>query len=343
MKPLKMRTLLGTTVVGVASLLCGPSHIYAQDTAQFLSSPLIEAAPLAEEKTRSIAEFFSLPVREQTIRKMPQSVCKPNITKDLKAQEKAQVALALLESNLASEVTLERAGQSQASPVSYTLEFKQQQLFVYSSLARYESERNGALIGYPGDATLAYWFESKGDASAVFFIPPLRECASYYVLMCPRAYNQARELVETPYQPTSVRYFPALKADGLFKAPENSNGRIRASALASSRVSLPETWFKEETSAPSPASSFKLYRVNNFMNSQLAKTNVTVPFRDALEAHLEFGTPESVLRTARSRNTVEVSRLDLTRPQVIRVEQSDIKVLPGACYLVTSMVEQEYK
>jgi hypothetical protein len=343
MARLTARYLFGSTLSVLACIAGGPSKVTAQESTPYLSSPLIEASPLPEEKMRSLAEFFSLPVREQATRKTPQNVCRPNITKDPKAQEKAQVALALLESNLAAEITLDRPEQGQSSPVSYTLEFKQQQLYIYSSSARYESERTGALIGYPGDATLAYWFESKGDASAVFFIPPLRECASQYVLMCPRTYNQARELIETPYQPTSVRYFPALKADGLFKAPEKSNGRIRASALASSRVSLPETWFKEEISAPSPASSFKLYRVNNFVNSQLPKTPVTIPFRDALEAHLEFGTPENVLRTGRSRNTVEVSRLDLTRPQVIRVEQSDIKVLPGACYLITSTVEQEYR
>ena len=52
------RYLFGSTLSVLACIAGGASKVTAQESTPYLSSPLIEASPLPEEKMRSLAEFF---------------------------------------------------------------------------------------------------------------------------------------------------------------------------------------------------------------------------------------------------------------------------------------------
>jgi len=344
--PKRLRVSRDRAVVPLTLALFGPlaigisasTHAGAEDITTYTSSPRIEASSLTEPQLKNLTHFFSLSLKGQTLKQISPEVCKPKVTRVVVPNPKAHVAQALVESDLAPEITLTKGDQS----ISYTLEFGQDRLLVYSSAARYASERTGLLIAYPAENSKTHYFESKGEGGLALIIPPVSECGLKFVLACPRVYDQSRRLIESGYEPKEVRYFPALKADGLLKAPENGQGKVRASALSTERVSLPTTWFKEEISSPSPSGSLRVYRQSNYFLTTGPRSPITLPFKDALESRLEFGTPDIMLREAISRNTIEVSALPLTTAVTTRVENSDIALQPGACLLITSLKESRY-
>ena len=318
--------------------LFGPTSLYGQEATPYLSSPRIEAEAMPEAKQKSLAHFLGLSIKNQTWKQLSQELCRPVVDRVISPAPKAQVAQALVESDLATEVTFAKDGHE----TSYTVEFMQQKLLLYSSAARYESERQGVILPYPSVSSTTHWFESKADASVLFIIPPMTDCGVHFVLACPRSYNGARELVESHFTPSKVRYFPTLKADGLLKAPETGPGKVQASGLSSERVVLPAKWYKEETASPSPSSSFRLYRQTNYFLTPGQQFPITLPFRDTLEAHLGFGIPNDMLRIGRARATIEISEFPLKTEQPIRLEHSDITLRPGACFLITSRKESHY-
>jgi hypothetical protein len=293
---------------------------------------------MPEAKQKSIAHFLDLSIKSQTTKQLSPELCRPIVDRVISPTPKVQVAQALVESDLATEITFVKDGRE----TSYTVEFMQKRLLLYSSAARYESEQQGVILPYPAVSSSTHWFESKEDASVLFIIPPMTDCGVHFVLACPRSYTDARELVESHLAPSKVRYFPALKADGLLKAPETGPGKVQASGLSSERVPLPSKWFKEETASPSPSGSFRLYRQTNYYMGSGQQIPITLPFRDALEAHLGFGVPNDMLRIARARTTLEVSEVPLKTAQKIRLEHSDITMKPGACFLITSSKESHY-
>ena len=327
---------LGVMLASLTMFL--PRNSFGQETTPYLSSPRIEAEAMPEATQKNLAHFLGLSIRNQTTKQLSKELCRPIVNRVINPTPKAHVAQALVESDIATEVTFARDGHE----TSYTIEFMEQKLLLYSSAARYESERQGVILPYPSVSSTTHWFESKADASVMFIIPPITVCGVHFVLACPRSFNEARELVESHFTPSKVRYFPTLKADGLLKAPETSPGKVQASGVSSERVALPATWYKETTSSPSPSSSFRLYRRTNYFLSPGQQFPITLPFRDALEAHLGFGIPNDMLRVGRARNTIEMSEFPLKVEQPIRLERSDITLKAGACFLITSRKESHY-
>jgi hypothetical protein len=334
----KLLRALRTLSVSFSGVLFATTGARAQEVTPYVSSPRIEAKSLTESQQKTLQHFFSLSLKGQTEKQLSSEVCKAKVERSFSPTPTAHVAQALVESDLATEITFAKGDQS----ISYTLEFTQDRVLIYSSAARYESERNGLLVAYPPYSSTTHYFESKGQGGVAFIIPPVSECGTKFVLACPRVYNQSRQLIESQFEPKEVRFFPAMKADGLLKAPDDGPGKVRGSALSTERVILPSTWFREETSSPSPSVTFRLYRQTNYFLTSGARTSITLPFKDALEAHLEFGTPGNMLREARSRNTIEVSSLPLKNTETTRVENSEISLQPGACFLITSVKESHY-
>jgi hypothetical protein len=139
-----------------------------------------------------------------------------------------------------------------------------------------------------------------------------------------------------------VKYLVASKADGLFQSINGEEGKVMASTLATSRIPLPSSWSSEKISKDNPNASVRIQKPLDPLSSPGNFSSVTVPFRDAVEAHLEFGTNSSVKRVVRSRSTVELSPLTLEAPQQIRIERTEVPLNPGSCIVISRWKETHY-
>lgn len=310
----------------------------------YVSSPLIEAQALSADLARPLSEFLSRPLKNQDRKALGSGFCKPLVTQPSPSTEPIKLALALVESDVVPILAFSKPGSSEpAQPeVNYSVEFGLDFVTIRSSKPRYQSQAGGLRIAYPRDTTLPTWFEGKGDASILFLVPPVRDCNVQFVVACPRSYSNARSLDTSPLSLTGVKYLVSAKADGLFKATVGGEGKVLAAALASSRIKLPSKWFSDNVSAETPSTSLKIPMPLDTLNSEGPFTAAHLPIVDAIEAHLEFGTPSSMKRVVRSRATVELTEQPITQPQQIRVERSELTLNPGSCIVISRRKESHY-
>ena len=332
------RALLGMVAPVVAVVSCA----HAQEVSQsYTTSSSIEAQPLAETSAKAIASFLSLPLKSQHRKQLAAEVCQSGVSRPDAASEQIKVALGLTEAEITAELTFENASNNNAT-ANYLFEFSQDAVLIRSSNPRYESQAEGLRVGYPHESTKTIWFEGKLDTSILFLIPPVRDCSTQFILACPRSYSKSRTLDETSVTIRQARYFSSAKADGLFKAPEGTDGKIQASLLSSSRVTLPTTWSSENTSRETPSASIKQQRPLNTHASALSFSPISAPFADSIEARLEYGEPSKVLRRLHTRATFSASPFRLESPQGVKVELSELTLQPGSCFVISRRKESQY-
>lgn len=335
-----MKTTVRNTLVGIlASTTTLISCAQAQETQQsYTTSSAIQAEVVGETSMKAIATFLSLPLKSQHRKQIAAEVCSSGITRPDSSGEQVKVALGLTEADIVTELTF----ANDRASTNYLFDFSQDDILIRSSNPRYDSQAQGLRIDYPHEVTKTIWFEGKHETSILFLIPPVRDCSTQFVLACPRSYSKSRTLDETPITINGARSFTSAKADGLFKSPEGQEGKIQASLLSSTRVTLPSPWSAENTSRETPSASIKQHKLFDTRSSTLPFTPLSVPFADAVEARLEYGDPSNVRRRISTRSTFSVQPLRLEAPQSVKIELSDISLQPGSCFVISRRKEAHY-
>jgi hypothetical protein len=332
-------SLLTLCVIGSS---CYAQH--EQAVTPFTHASLIEAEPLDSDRAKTISEFLQRPAKHQNRAALTGGFCKPIVTKPTPAPDHLKLALALVESDIVPVLSLSKEGNTSetTASVSYSVEFDRDHVTLRSSNARYDSQANGLRIAYPHETSSHVWFESKGNGSTLFIIPPVRECSVQFIVACPRTYSDTRALEDSKLAVTGLRYLISAKVEGLFQAPGGEESKVLAGVLGTSRVQLPSSWFSENLSRETPSASVKVEKPINPLASSGALSPVHIPARDAVEARLEFGTSSSVKRIIRSRSTVDVLPFLLETPQRIRVERTELPLNPGSCIVISRRQETHY-
>jgi hypothetical protein len=340
-----MRHSLVMNLISAAFLsgVCGQVQAEEQSTAYSLSSQ-IEGESLDPERSKTLSDFLRLPVKKQNRSAFGTSFCKSIITQPSPSPTQVKLALALVEADITPILQFESptVGDAKNPVIHYSIDFGLDAVTLRSSNPRYPSQANGLRIAYPRDTTQPIWFEAKDGASIVFLVPPVRDCNVQFVIACPRTYSNARVLEESKLTVSGVKYLVASKADGLFKAPTDAEGKLVAHACASSRIKLPSPSSSQNVSTDTPSASFKIQKPLDTLDLSIPYTPVSLPFIDAIEARLEFGTKDSLMRVVRSRATVEFTEIKLESPQPIRIERSDIPLSAGSCIVISERKESHY-
>lgn len=283
----------------------------------------------------AIARYLSLPFTELSRKKLPVQLADQNISQVSPEEEKTRVALAIVESDISPEIILTRASDE----TSYRIDFEPHGVAIRSSKPRYDSLSSGISVAFAAQETKIAWFESKRDSSVLFIVPPLTECGTQFVLACPRMFTPEQELAPSGYLVTGARYIGSGKADGLFKAPEGTPGRVVARFTGSARMPLPTPSSVTTENIAAPRATIK---AEKGALEQKGPANAELPFEEFLEGHLEFGTPDKILRTAHARSTVIVRRFDLPTAQEVPIENSTVTLQPGACFIVAQTKEGRF-
>jgi hypothetical protein len=340
-----MRKVVTVSLLFASVLTSASAHGQTEQAAKpFTQSSTIHAEPLDPVRAKTLESFVKLPPKQQSRSALKDGFCKPLSVPPTPSPDQVKLALALVESEIVPIFSFERPSQDPSKPdnLLYSVEFGLDDITLRSSNPRYQSQSAGIRVYYPRDTTSPIWFEAKGTGSILFLVPPVKDCSVQFVVACPRTYSNARALEESKLSLTGVKYLVGSKADGLFKAPSGQEGKVVASTLATSRVTLPSSWFSENVSSDSPNASVKIQRPLETLSSEGTLISVAPPFSDAVEAHLEFGTTSSLQRTVRSRSTIEVSPLTLETPHPVRVERSEVPLNPGSCIVISRRKEVHY-
>jgi hypothetical protein len=340
-----MRKIVIVSLLVASVLTSAPAHGQTEQPINpFTQNPTIHVEPLDPVRAETLESFIKLPPKKQNRSALTDGFCKPLSVPPTPSPDQVKLALALVESEIVPVFSFERHSQDPSKPdkLLYSVEFGLDDVTLRSSNPRYQSQAVGIRVAYPRDTTSPIWFEAKGTGSILFLVPPVKDCSVQFVVACPRTYSNARALEESKLSLTGVKYLVGSKADGLFKAPSGQEGKVIASTLATSRVTLPSSWFSENVSSDSPNASLKIQRPLETLTSEGTFISVAPPFSDAVEAHLEFGTTSSLQRTVRSRSTIDVSPLTLETPHPIRVERSEVPLNPGSCIVISRRKEVHY-
>jgi hypothetical protein len=310
----------------------------------FTTSSAIEGEGLDAVRMKTLMEFIKLTPKKQNRSALTGGFCKPVFTQPVASPDQVKLALALVESEIVPIISFGKEGAAHEStpPVSYSIEFELDNVTLRSSNPRYDSQAHGLRIAYPYDSSSPVWFEAKGSGSVLFLVPPVKDCSVQFVIACPRAYSNARTLDDSKLTVTGVRYVVSVKADGLFQAPIGEEAKVMASTLATGRVELPSSWFSVNVSKDTPSASVKVQMPLDPLASIGKAASANVPFYDAVESHLEFGSTTSVKRTVRSRASVEVAPFTLETPQPVRIERSEVPLNPGSCFVISRRKETHY-
>ena len=340
-----MKNIFAISVVVPFVLTIASGHAQTdQGKKPFTQNPIIQAEQLDPVRAKTLEGFIKLPPKKQNRSALTDGFCKPLSVSPTPSPDQLKLALAIVESEIVPIFSFEQPSQgtSKAENLLYSVDFGLDDVTLRSSTLRYQSQSGGIRVAYPRDTTSPIWFEAKGEGSILFLVPPVKDCSVQFLVACPRTYSNARTLDESQLSLTGVKYLVGSKADGLFKAPTGQEGKVVASTLATSRVTLPSSWFSENLSFDSPNASVRIQRPLETVRSEGASISVTPPFSDAVEAHLEFGTLSSVQRTVRSRSTIEVSSFTLEAPHPVRVERSEVLLNPGSCIVISRRKEIHY-
>lgn len=304
---------------------------------------MIEARALPDQSRKLLMSLVTITPKHQGIERARKQICSALITPPSVEAALSKAALALTEADLSIEVAFEKkevVSASNASPFSMFVEFRDYDILLRSSQPRFASEAGGILL-MPEKATgRAAWLEGKRDANILVYVPPLAECGLRAVALCPRSYVPRVGLQQNNYTITGARYYYSMKADGLFATDKQSPGRIRASIMGSSGISLPEKWFDEQLAGVTPSATFK-HIVQRPNGNQDSFSPVILPSVQSIESRLELGRGESVLRTISKRTSIEISEFQLPEKQKVEVHFADTPVEVGTCFLVAKWSETQ--
>jgi len=289
-----------------------------------------------------MTSLINLPSRDKEREKIKKQLCTETL---VRSDAALKAALTVVESQIKSEILFDNVATSglatEGQKFSLLVDLGEDAVLLKSSHTRFASEAAGLSVTYPYDHTRPIWLEGKENTSVLILIPPIRDCSTRSIVVCPRIYSPRGELLKTRYAPVGARYFINTKADGLFATVPKSAGKIRASIRTTKGLAVPPVWFKDNISATTPSVALKYTTpegaedpLPNFISSGL-------PILGAVESRLDFGTEEQAARTVWSRTTVEVSPFAIGDWPKVHVRNADLKVEPGECFMVTHWRERQ--
>jgi hypothetical protein len=287
--------------------------------------------------------LVTIPPKNQGIERARKQICPAIVNPPSVEAALSKAALALTETDMSVEVAFEKKdvdGASNASPFSMFVEFRDYDILLRSSQPRFASEAGGVLLMPEKVAGRAAWLEGKGDANVLVYVLPIAECGLRAVALCPRSYVPRVGLQQNRYTLIGARYYYSIKADGLFATDKQNPGRIRASVMGSSGVSLPEKWFDEQLSGVTPSATFK-HIVQRTKGNQGSFSPITVPSVQSIEARLDLGRGEDLLRTISKRTSIEISEFQLPEKQKVEVHFAETPVEAGGCFLIAKWSETQ--
>ncbi len=344
-KPLLFSTSFWSVVLIASSALGDPTATppgAPPPAAIFPSSPTIEAQPLPEQRRNLLLSMLTLPENDQGIERARKQLCSEIVTPPSAEAALSRVALAVTEADMSVEVAFEEkeSTNSSASRFSIFAEFREYDILLRSSKARFASEVGGVLLLPEKVAGRTAWMEGKGDTSILVYVPALSECGLRAVALCPRSYVPRSGLQGNGYTLAGARYFYSTKADGLFAADTQNPGRIRASVMGSSGLTLPEKWFDEQLSGINPSATFK-HIVSRPTVAPGSFLSLTLPSVASIEARLELGRADRMLRKISERTSIEISEFQLPEKQRVMVHFADTAVEAGGCFLIAKWSETQ--
>jgi hypothetical protein len=251
--------------------------------------------------------------------------------------------LALTESDMSVEVAFEKNepdASAPGSPFSLFIDFREHDVLVRSSKPRFPSEAGGNLLMPDKTSGRALWMEGKGGTDTLVFVPPLAECGIRAVALCPRSYVPRAGLQRNGYALTGARYYYSTKADGLFATDKQNPGRVRAGTFASEGISVPERWFDEQLSGVTPSATFK-HILSRPKGDPGPFSPIILPRTESVEARLELGRGDALLRTISKRTSIEISQFELPEQQKVVVHFTDTLVEAGSCFLAAKWSETQ--
>ena len=324
----------------IALLVTIPSTLLAQDG--YPASSEIAASALNDSQRALMTSLINLPSRDKEREKIKKLLCTESL---VRSDAALKAALTVVESQIKSEILFDNVASSglatEGQKFSLLVDLGEDAVLLKSSHTRFASEAAGLSVTYPYDHTRPIWLEGKENTSVLILIPPIRDCSTRSIVVCPRIYSPRGELLKTRYAPVGARYFVNTKADGLFATVPKSAGKIRASIRTTKGLAVPAIWFKDNINATTPSVALKYTTpegaedpLPNFISSGL-------PILGAVESRLDFGTEEHAARTVWSRTTVEVSPFAIVDWPKVHVRNADLKVEPGECFMVTHWRERQ--
>lgn len=311
--------------------------------ATFPSSSTVDARLVPDQRRDLIRSLVTIADKDQGVERARKQLCSESITPPSAEASLSKAALALTETDMSVEVAFEKPsneGVSSAASFAMLIEFRDYNILLRSSQPRFASEAGGVLLMPEKVMGRAAWLEGKADTDLLVYVPPVAECGVRAIALCPRSYAPQVGLQRNGYTPTGARYFYSAKADGLFATDKQNPGRIRASVMGSRDVTIPEKWFDEQLSGVTPSATFK-HIASRPKGAPGPFSSISLPSVEAIEARLELGRGERVLRTISKRTSIEISEFQLPEKQRVLVHYADTPVEAGACYLVTKWSETQ--
>lgn len=308
----------------------------------FPSSPVIEAVGLDDVRRPLLDSLIRLPAKDKERAKTREALCPEKVNSPDSATQTVKAALAVVDTSISVEVGFEKGSvgkETDAQSFSVVLEFGPKEVLIRPTVPRYGSDAAGIWVPFPFNFTRYLWIEGKKGSDLLFMIPEVEECGIQAVVICPRTYVPRTTLATTTYLPTSAKYFVTSKADGLFAVNPGETGKIQASVLATKGIEIPDKWFKDD-STTTPSATMKFSTPKGETDPGPLLVTGTLPIVGSIEARLDFGKKDSVLRTVKSRSTIEIKQFDLPAGEKTTIRGAQLDIEPGACYQVTRWREQ---
>jgi hypothetical protein len=324
-----------------ASLLLCTTHIAtAQDAApnpkSFSLTQEIQGTELEEGRRTALRALMFDPLTDTQRQKTEKLVCAPMTTPVEQGNEQVKAALHVTDTTLSPEILFGKGapGNEPESPdFSVSLKFEQDHLLARLSLPRFPSEAGGLQIPYPQQPTRTLWMEGKGASDMVVIVPAVQGCAVKAVILCPRTYISQGTLAPSQYTPNGIRYSYTTKIDGLYATGSEMNGTLRGSLRSTKGIPLPKVWYSEDIGKRTPSVSLKYSSATE--KTQMPFISGAPPILGGIEASLEFGQGETLIHRSFTRNHLEVREFPIEQTIMTSIENAQLQVQPGMCYLVT--------
>lgn len=345
---IRMNRSLGLLALSaIATLITSLSTLAQEQQRPYPTSSAFEAMPLQADQQARLVSLITAPRDFKLRKKITDQLCPASIRRAESLSDAVKPVLSVVENSGATEILFSRpANDSQTGPTqfSYLVEFFPNQVLVRHSTPRYSSEAAGVAAPYPIDYTRGVWTEGKLGTDMLVLIPSTRDCGVQAVVLCPRVYQHPDKLVASAFIPNAARLLYSAKADGLAasmlgttEAPEA--GKVMASIQGNKNVALPSQWFSVGSDSKNPATTIKHTIVRQDSKALPPFTAMQLPHVIALQSRLDFGSQESVLRTATRTTTVEISEFPVRDLDSVQVRNSLFTVEGGTCYLVAQWGE----
>ncbi|MFN5064046.1 MAG: hypothetical protein ACK5GN_14525 [Pseudomonadota bacterium] len=330
-------------ICGILSLFQGITA-YGQtptptDLHAYPQSSLITSLPLAPEKRAILEQLFLPEIPAPALKKRSQSLCPHTIIRQQPLDDSISKAVSETRASIAVEVQFRRDDARpsiELDQFAVFVEFSPSRILARHRSPRFPSDAAGFSVPMADQTTRPLRLEGQFGADVLVLVPPLRECAVQAVALCPRRYSKNNELLLSSYTLSALKPLVTMKSDGVFVSPGNTAGKIMASLLASSGVTLPKPWFSSVSGSGTLSQGIEYSTPSEPSDtSQTAFNAATLPLHIAVESRIDFGRDEISIRTASKRTTVELASFTLSELADLEVGTSELTVAGGTCYLVS--------